>query len=99
VISTGIRAKKATMQMRIWMRRNKHCHPMIDQHRMWTTEGIVGATCEPVMLTGISARIAMRGTRMKRKQHRKPMIDQSRMVNTEGIVLESRKIGQYSSDM
>ena len=29
----------ATMLMR--MRRNKHCKPIMDQRRMWRTEGIV----------------------------------------------------------
>jgi hypothetical protein len=27
--------------MRIWMKRNKHRKPMMEQHRMWRTEGIV----------------------------------------------------------
>ena len=27
--------------MRMWMRRNKHRKPMMDQHRMWRTDGIV----------------------------------------------------------
>jgi len=37
--------------------------------------------------------------RMRRNKHRKPMMDQRRMWRTEGIVLESVKIGQYSSDI
>jgi len=28
---------------------------MMDQRRMWRTEGIVGLTCEPVMSTGMSS--------------------------------------------
>ena len=39
MMSTGISASMATMQMR--MRRNKHCKPMIIHRRMWRTEGIV----------------------------------------------------------
>jgi len=39
VMSTGMRGTMATMQMRI--RGNKHRKPMMDQHRIWTTEGIV----------------------------------------------------------
>jgi hypothetical protein len=31
----------ATMRMWMLMRRKKHCKPMMDQHRMWRTEGIV----------------------------------------------------------
>jgi len=31
----------ATMRMRMRMRRKKHRKPMMDQHRMWRTEGIV----------------------------------------------------------
>jgi hypothetical protein len=27
--------------MRMQMRSNKHCKPMLDQRRMWRTEGIV----------------------------------------------------------
>jgi len=40
VMSTGMRPRIATM--RIQMRRNKHLKPMMDQRRMWRTEGIVG---------------------------------------------------------
>jgi hypothetical protein len=38
-MSTGMRARMAMMRMR--MRRKKHRQPMMDQHRMWRTEGIV----------------------------------------------------------
>jgi len=38
-MSTGKRARMATMRMR--MRRQKHRKPMMDQRRMWRTEGIV----------------------------------------------------------
>jgi hypothetical protein len=31
----------ATMRMWMLMRRKKHCKPMMDQHRIWRTEGIV----------------------------------------------------------
>jgi hypothetical protein len=39
---TGMRARMATMRMRMMMRRNKHRKPMMDHRRMWRTEGIVG---------------------------------------------------------
>jgi hypothetical protein len=35
----GMRGRMATMQMR--MRRKKHRKPMMDERRMWRTEGIV----------------------------------------------------------
>jgi hypothetical protein len=38
-MSTGMRARMATMRMQ--MRRKKLRKPMMDQHRMWRTEGIV----------------------------------------------------------
>jgi hypothetical protein len=38
-MSTGKRARMATMWRR--MRRKKHRKPMMDQRRMWRTEGIV----------------------------------------------------------
>ena len=38
-MSTGMSARMATMRMR--MRRNKNCKPMMDQRRMWRTQGIV----------------------------------------------------------
>jgi hypothetical protein len=41
MISTGMRARMATMQMRMGMRRKNHCKSMMVQHRMWRTEGIV----------------------------------------------------------
>jgi hypothetical protein len=47
-----------------------------------------GLTWEPVMLTGMRARMAtmrMR-MRMRRKKHRKPMMDHRRMWKTDGIV-------------
>ena len=46
---------------------------------------------EPVMSTGMRARMAM--MQMSRKKHRKPTIDQCIIWRTEGIVLESVKIG------
>jgi len=39
-MSTGKRARMATVRIRI--RRKKHRKPMMDQRRMWRTEGIVG---------------------------------------------------------
>jgi len=36
-MSTSITAMMATM----WMRRKKHRKPMMDERRMWRTEGIV----------------------------------------------------------
>ena len=38
-MSTDMRAIMASMQMQI--RREEHCKPMIDQPRLWRTEGIV----------------------------------------------------------
>jgi hypothetical protein len=40
VMSTGMSARMARMRMRI--RRNKHRKLMMDQCRMWRTEGIAG---------------------------------------------------------
>jgi len=64
-------------------------------HRPWPNWR--GLTWEPVISTGMRARIAM--MRMSRKKHRKLEMDQRRMWRTEGIVLERGKIGQYISDM
>ena len=61
---------------------------------MWRTEGIVGLTCEPVMLTGMSLRMAPMQIPMRRMKHRKPMMDQRRMSRTKRTVLESVKIQQ-----
>jgi hypothetical protein len=72
---------------------------MIDQHRLWRTEGIVDWTWEPGMSMGMSARIAMMWMRMRRNKHHKPIMDQCRMWRTEDIVLESVKIGLYISDL
>jgi hypothetical protein len=96
-MSTGMRARMATMRM--WMERKKHRKPMMDQHRMWRTEGIIGLTWQPLMSTGISASMATMRMQMRRNKHRKPMRDQCRMWRTEGIVLESVKIGLYCSDL
>jgi hypothetical protein len=41
-MSTGMRARMATMRMGVQMGRKKHRKPMMDQRRMWRTEGIVG---------------------------------------------------------
>jgi len=77
------------------MRRKKHRKLMMDQCRMWMTEGILGLTCEPVLSAGMSVRMAMMQIRMRRKKHRKLTLDQRRMCMTEHIVLESVKIGQF----
>jgi hypothetical protein len=71
-MSTGRRARMATMQMR--MRRKTRYKPMMDQHRMWRTEGIVRLTWESIISTDMRARMAM--MRMRRMKHRKPMMDQ-----------------------
>jgi hypothetical protein len=81
------------------MRRKKRLKPMMDQCRMWRTEGIVGLTWEPAMSTGMSASMATMRMRIRRNQHRKLIMDQRRMWRTEGIVLESVKIGLYISDL
>jgi len=73
--------------------------PIMDQRRMWRTEGIVGLTREPVMSMGMSARMATMRMWMRRNKHCKPMMDQRRMWRTKGIVLESVKIRQYISDV
>jgi len=73
------------------MRRQRHLKPMMDQRRMWRTEGIVGLTWEPVMSTDMMARMGMG---MTRKKHRKAMMHQRRMWRTDSIVLESVKIRQ-----
>jgi hypothetical protein len=77
----------ATMRMR--MRRKKHRKPMMDQRRMWSTQGILGLTWEPVMSTGMNVSMATMRMRMRSNKHLKPMMDQRRMWLTEGIVLES----------
>jgi len=97
VMSTGMGARK--MMMRTLMSRKKHREPIIDPHRMWTTEGIVDSTWEPFMPMDMMARMAMMQMQMRRKKHPKPMIHQRRMRRTEGIVLDRVKIGQYISDL
>jgi hypothetical protein len=86
-----------TIQMR--MSRTKHHKPLMDQLRMWRTEGIVGLTWGPVMSTGVSASMVMMRMRMRRNKYCKPILDPRRMWRTEGIVLESVKIGLYISDL
>jgi hypothetical protein len=81
VMSTGMRARMATMWMRMWTK--THGKPMMDQRRMWRTEGIVRLTWEPVMSTGMSASMATMRMRMRRNQLHKPMMDQRRMLRTE----------------
>jgi hypothetical protein len=81
VMSTGMRVRMARMRMR--MRRKKHRKPMMDQCRMWRTEGIVRETWEPVMLMGMSASMVTMRMRMRRNKHRKPMMHQHRMWRTE----------------
>jgi len=96
VMSTGMRARMATHWKR--MRRKKHHKPMMNQPRMWRTEGIEGLTWEPVMLMGIRARMVTMLLWLRRTNHRKPMMAQRRMWKTEGIVLESLTSGQFISD-
>ena len=38
VMSTGMRARPATMRMRMQMRRKTYHKPMMDQRRMWRTD-------------------------------------------------------------
>jgi hypothetical protein len=85
--------------MRMRMNRKKHRKPMMDQRRMWRTQGILGLTWEPVMSTGMNASMATMRMRMRSNKHCKPMMDQRRMWLTEGIVLESVKTGLYNSDL
>jgi len=66
---------------------------------MWRTDGIVGLTREPVMSTGMSARMVTMQMWMRRNKHCKPMMDQRRMWRTKGIVLESVKIRLYISEV
>ena len=47
---------------------------------------LCGLTWEPVMSTGMMARMAPMQTRMRWKKYRKPMIDQLRMWRTAGII-------------
>jgi len=97
VMSTCMRAR--TVMMHMQMRRKKHCKPIMNQRRIWRTEGIVGSTWEPVMLTGMSASMVTMRMRMRRNKHRKLMMDQCRMWRTKGIVLESVKIRLCNSDL
>jgi hypothetical protein len=97
VWSTCVRARMATMQ--IGMGRKKHGQPMIDQRRMWRTEGIVGLTWEEALSKGRSASMATMRRRMRRDKHRQRIMDYCRMWGSEGIVLESVKIGLYISNL
>jgi L-serine deaminase len=83
VMSRGMRARMVMM----WMRRMKHRQPMMYQHKMRRTRGIV----EPVMSTGMRARMAMM-MRLGRKMHCMPTMDPRRLCRTEGAVLEIVKI-------
>jgi hypothetical protein len=94
---TGTRAIVAIIY--IWIRRKTDSKPMMDQRRMWRTQGIVGLSEEQVLSTGICGGIATLRMQMKRNMQRKPVMYQSRMSRTEGIILESMKIGQYISDL
>ena len=87
----------ATISIR--MRRETHRKPIIDQHRMWRTEGILGLTWEPVMSTDMRARMATLWIGMRRNKHRKPLMDQRTMWRINGIVVESLKITLYISDL
>jgi len=85
--------------MRMRMRRKKPSKPMMDQRRMWRTEGIVGLTREQLMATSMTARMATMRMRMRRNKPCKLMMDQRRMSRTKGIVPESVKIRLYISDV
>jgi len=98
VMSTVLRARMATLQMRMRMRWKQYCKPLMDQRRMWRAAGTVGLTCEPVMSTGLSARMTTMRIQMRRENHSKLTMNQHRMWRTVGIVLESVNIGQYISD-
>jgi hypothetical protein len=67
--------------------------------QMWRTEGIVHLTWAPVMSMGISVSLGPMRVRMRTNYHRKPIMDQPRMWRTEDIVLQSVKIGLYSSHL
>jgi len=56
VMSTDMKARMVMRRMR--MRRKKHHNPMMNQRRMWRTEGIVGLTWEPVMSMNMKAKMA-----------------------------------------
>jgi hypothetical protein len=49
-MSTGMRARMATMRMWLRMRRKKHCKPIMDQCRTWNsdqeTSDVDGYECE-----------------------------------------------------
>ena len=96
-MSTGMRVRLAMIWIR--MRRKKHRKLMMDQRRMWRTEGIAGLTWQPVISTDMWARIATMQMQMRRKTHRNLMMHQHRMWRSEGIVLGSVTIGQYISDL
>jgi hypothetical protein len=51
----------------------------VDQSRIWRTKGTVDSTWEPVMSTGMSARMETMQILMKRRTHCKPMMAQRRM--------------------
>ena len=97
-MSMGMRERMA--KMRMWMRSKKPRQLMMDQRRMWNTDGIVVLTWEPVMSTSISGRVSTSISaqmltmwmRRRRNKHCKPMMDHRRMWRTEGIVRESVKI-------
>jgi hypothetical protein len=89
-MSKGMRAKLVSMPMR---RQKKYRKLMMDQLRVWMTEG----TAEPRMSTGMTAMMAT--MYMRRKKHCKRMMDQRSMWRTEGLLLESVKIGKTISDM
>jgi hypothetical protein len=69
-----MRARMTRIQMQ--MKRKKHRNPMVDQRRMCSTEGIVGLTWKPVMLTGVRARLVTMRMLIRRMKHHKPMMDQ-----------------------
>jgi hypothetical protein len=76
-----------------------HRKLMLDQRRMWWTEDIVCLPWEPLILTGMSARMSRMWLWMKRNMHRKPIMDQHRMGRTVGIVIQCAHIALYISDI
>ena len=72
---------------------------MMDQHRMWTTDCIVGLLWELPRSTGRSARIPTMWMRISRNKNREPMMDQHTMYRNNFLLLESVNIRLYISDL
>jgi len=74
VMSSGIRARMETKRMLV--RRKKHRKPIMNQRRIWRTEGIVGLACEAVMSTDMRVWMVTMWMRMRRMKHCKVMMHQ-----------------------